>query len=165
MSGSFVCFRWVQGEERESGSGSNGTCCLVLFFLPCFLLFSYFSLPAGLMPVSSSSSSCCFVRAAVVCSSEARTLFFLQPFWSSCITLLSGFSVFLVLIFLIFSSGLFCCSLWPGTPAFHLPYVDNCDYLGFSLSHGLWPHNLYLSRMNNQHGHWVHWCRWVERTV
>ena len=28
----------------------------------------------------------------------------------------------------------------------------------------LWPQNLYISRMKNQHGHWVYWC-WVQRAV
>ena len=34
-------------------------------FLPCLSLFPNCFLPAGIMPLSSSSSSCCFVRAAV----------------------------------------------------------------------------------------------------
>ena len=34
--------------------------------------------------------------------------------------------------------------------------------VGFTLSDRLWPHNLYLSRMKNQHKHWVYSCRWVE---
>ena len=76
--------------------------------LPCFVrlalflsFFPYFPSPPALcryiLPVSSSPSSCCFVRAAVICSSSARMLFFLQPFWSS-ITFSRtpvGFSVFL----------------------------------------------------------------------
>ena len=36
------------------------------------------------------------------------------------------------------------------------------------LCFSLWPHNLYLSGMKNQDGHyyWVYcWCRWVERMV
>ena len=50
------------------------------------------------MPVSSSSSSCCSVRPAVVVPLLALMLFFLQPFWSSCITLFRtpvGFFCFL----------------------------------------------------------------------
>ena len=44
-------------------------------------------------------------------------------------------------------------------------YLDSLA-LGFSLSHCLWPQNLYLSRMKNQEGYWGYcWCRWVERTV
>ena len=38
--------------------------------------------------------------------------------------------------------------------------------LFFLWPHCLWPHNLYLSRLKNQEGHWgYYWCRWVERTV
>ena len=44
---------------------------------------------------------------------------------SHSLELLSAFVVFLVLIFfLFFWSGLFCCVLVPGTLAFHLPYLD-----------------------------------------
>ena len=44
-------------------------------------------------------------------------------------------------------------------------YLESLAF-GFSLSHCLWPHNLYLSRMKNQEGHCGYWwCRWVERTV
>ena len=61
---------------------------------------------------------------------------------------------------------LFRCVLVPGAPAFHLPYLAriNCGCCGFSLSHSLWPQNFHISRMKNQHGHWVYWYRWVERT-
>ena len=41
-------------------------------------------------------------------------------------------------------------------------YLDSLTRLGFSLSHCLWPQNLYLSTMKNQEGHWGYcWC-WVE---
>ena len=44
-------------------------------------------------------------------------------------------------------------------------YLDSLARFGFSLSHCLWPQNLYLSTMKNQEGHWGYcWCRWVERT-
>ena len=99
-----ICFCWVQWGERESGS--NDTCCLACFVLfAMFLsLFPSFSLPAGLMPVSSSSSSC-FVRAAVICSSSARILYVLAAFLIFLHHILQNscrlFFVFLVLIFLI----------------------------------------------------------------
>ena len=76
--------------------------------------------------------------------------------------------LFLVLLFLIappffvfvlffFMSGLFCCFLVPGTLAFHLLHTFIFAIVWFTLSHSLSPRNnkLYLSRMKNQHGHWV----------
>ena len=70
-----------------SGESAKEVAMTLVALLPFFVLFAvflslfpYFSLPAGLMPVSSSSSSCCFFHAAVACSSSARMLFFLEPF-------------------------------------------------------------------------------------
>ena len=92
-----------------------------------FSLFPYFYLPPGLMPVTSSSSSCCFIRAAALCSSWARMLFFLQPLWSSRLTFFrtlvgffcplpfSAFCGISVLIFVLFrpcSSYLFLFSTY-----------------------------------------------------
>ena len=43
-------------------------------------------------------------------------------------------------------------------------YLDSSSVCFFSV--WLWPHNLYLSRMKNQEGHWGYcWCPWVERTA
>ena len=57
-----------------NGGSAKAVAMTLVVLLACFVLFAvflslfpYFSLPAGLMPVSSSSSSFCFVRAAVVC--------------------------------------------------------------------------------------------------
>ena len=83
----FVCFRWVQWGERESGSNDTYLLSCLFFFFALFLsLFPSFSLPAGLMPASSSSSSCCFVRAAVVCSSSLLGTY---------VVLLAAFLIFL----------------------------------------------------------------------
>ena len=108
--------------------------------------------------------------AAIIFSSSARMLLFLQPCWSSCITLFRtpvGFysSVFLVLVFLNFLVWLvlFRCRTRYVSISLALPWL--IAVVLFFLRLSLWPHNLYLSRMKNQHGHWVYWCRWVERTV
>ena len=76
--------------------------------------------------------------------------------------------VFIRLVFVFFvaliSGGIFLlCSrtLYAST---WFAYLDSLARLGFSLSHCLWPQNLYLSTMKNQEGHWGYcWCRWVER--
>ena len=51
-----------------------------IFEILTFLWKHRVSIVTGLTQVSSFSSSCCFARAAVICSSSARMLFFLQPF-------------------------------------------------------------------------------------
>ena len=59
---------------------------------------------------------------------------------------------------LVLWSDLFCHVLVPDTLAFHLLYLDEMRLFVFSLPHSLWPQNvyLYLSRMKNQHRHWVY---------
>ena len=58
-------------------------------------------------------------------------------------------------------SGLFCCVFVPGTLAFHLLYtfLDELRLIvWFARSLTVCDHvimSLYLSRINNQHGHWV----------
>ena len=99
--------------------------CFVLFAV-FFSLLPYFSLRAGLLPVSSSSSSCCFVRAAIICSSSARVvllaafLIFLHHILQNSCPLFRLFRYY----FLIFLVWLVCCVLVPGTLAFHLLYLD-----------------------------------------
>ena len=72
-----------------------------------------------------------------------------------------------LLFFLFFWSGLFCCVLVYtryASISLALPWLIAVVLV--LLCPSLWPQNLYLSRMKNQHGHWVYcWCRWVERTV
>ena len=70
-----------------NGGSAKAVAMTLVVLLVSFVVFAvflfvsfYFSLPAGLMPVSSSSSSCCFVRPAVVVPLLALMLFFLQPF-------------------------------------------------------------------------------------
>ena len=92
----------------------------------------------GLMPVSSSSSSCCCVGTAIICSSSARMLFFLQPFWSSCITFFRNH----ICCFVSFSyfSGLASFVVFSYQVRKHLTcltLISNCACFGFSLSHSL----------------------------
>ena len=73
------------------------------------------------------------------------------------------------------NSFVFCCLVFPSNVvliywvAFSLSCRTRCvstwfayiDYFAicFFLSHSVWPHNLYLSRMKNPDGHWVYcWC-------
>ena len=67
-----------------------------------------------------------------------------------------------------FSGGVvFCCALVPGTLALDLPTLILYHFIFLRLA--VCDHRiLYLSRMQNQEGHWGYcssWCRWVERTV
>ena len=58
-----------------------------------------------------------------------------------------------------FSGGVFLLCSRTRYASTWFAYLDS-SACGFSLSHCLWPHNLYLSRMKKQEGHWGHcWCR------
>ena len=140
----------------EYSSYCTGTLCFVLFF--------------GLE--SSCSSSCCFARAAVICSSSARIILrmlFLQPFrfcWITFFRIPVGFCCLFSSDFSYFS-GLACFVVFSYQVRYSislaLPWI--IAVVLFFLCLSLWPHNLYLSGMKNQHRHGVYWCRWVERTV
>ena len=59
--------------------------------------------------------------------------------------------------FLFLWSGLFCCvrTLYASISIAFTLIICDCLTL-FTLYHSLWPHKrLYLSRMKNQHGHWL----------
>ena len=72
-----------------------------------------------------------------------------------------SFSIFLVALISRVAFSLLCSRTRYASTWF--AYVDSLAF-GFSLT--VWPHDFYLSRINNQEGHWVYcWCRWVERTV
>ena len=102
---------------------------------------------------------------------------YLFPF-STYVVLLAAFLIFLdhilqnsCRLFGLFSSffyfsGLACFVVFSYQVRFvaflALPWLIAVDLVFLCLT--VWPHNMYLSRMN-QHGHWVYWCRWVERTV
>ena len=68
-------------------------------------------------------------------------------------------------LFLIFVVWLVlsCCRTRYASISLALPWLIAVVLVLLCLN--LWPHNLYLFRMKNQHGHWVYWCRWVERAV
>ena len=46
-----------------------------------------------------------------------------------------------------------------------LPLPRSIGIVWFTLFLSMSPHHLYVSRMKNQHGHWVYSCRRVELTV
>ena len=51
------------------------------------------------------------------------------------------------------------CVPWGSIPLQSLPHSP-CGH-----TQSVWPHNLYLSRMKDQNGHWVYWCHGVWITV
>ena len=159
-------FPRVQLGERESDS-SNGLSLLSFFFAQIFFFFFFAPLfpspPALCMPVSSSSSSCCFARATGICSSSARMLFFLQPFFPilyrilQSIYLLCIFHFSFFLFFSFFTVWLVLFAIVLGTLAFHLLYLDEVRLFGL-LCFTACDHTICfsLSRMKNRHGPWVY---------
>ena len=131
------------------------------YFISSCLLRVAYSVPQQL------SSSCCFVCATDICSSLAHmqcsscSLSFLishHIFQNTC--RLFSFVLFFFVAWLI----LLCSRTRYASISLDLPLM-NCDCLVSSVSQSLTTYNLYISKMKNQHGHWVYWCRRVKRTV
>jgi len=113
------------------------------------------------MPVSS-SSSCCFARAAVMCS-----------LGHACFSSGGAYDSVHHLYYVLFFSISFLLSFWSYFLVWLVSLCSRTRYVGlslalaihlrlsssvFSLSHSLWPHNLYLSRIRNQDS-------WVEKRI
>lgn len=111
------------------------------------------------------------------------SLLCLQPSWSSsAISIMWHFTIYFDLSSLCYDSlwsGLCCCAC--GLPfcvvALSYPVPRTFSFTSFTfdsdsiivmiyfLYRSLWPRILHLSRTNNQDGHWVYLCSWVERTA
>ena len=130
------------GFVAETGSFVAMDALSMIFLLFCLASYcSYFLLPYP----GSLSSSCSFVCAASHLLLSASTCSFFLVFFASC--LISGFLCFYS--FSIYSWFLFlgwrfllCSSTRYASTWF--AYLDSLATSGFSLSHCLWPHNLYL---------------------
>ena len=140
-------------------------CFLLSFFVFPFFLFLFFVFPASRYVYL----LCC---AAAICYSQQVRIYNKCYFCLLChlyptpsrnflsFICLAFFFVPLIswVAFFLLCSRTRYASTW-------FTYLEPVAF-GFSLSHRLWPHNLYLSRKENQEGHWGYcWCRWVERTV
>ena len=129
----------------------NGSFCSLFVCVPSSFL------PAGRMSVFLllPRRTRCFGGATVI-GSSARVLFYLQPLWSSCAPFFKTpprtcrcFLMFL--IFLIFMVWLvLLCALVPGTIAFYVFTLFSVYSVSQSVT------TEFVSRMKNQHGHWVY---------
>ena len=104
----------------------------------------------------------CSSSARMICCFAAFLIFLHHILQNSCRLFVCLFSSYFS-----YFSGLACllCSRTRyASISLVLPWLIAVVFGFLCLS--LWPQNLYLSRMKNQHGHWGYcWCRWVERTV
>ena len=124
-----------------------------LLFWPCFLLFVFFPV---LIPVGF-SCSCCFVRAAVICSSLART--FCSLFDTLASFVLSHFRIFFIFFFFsnYFLGWRACCALVPGSwYLVCLPCLIHSRLFRFSVSACDHITSIFIYSMKSQDGNWVY---------
>ena len=166
--------------SRDGKICCYGDALSLLAFVPCFLLFVFlFAFLSLLIFFSLRPGMFIFLVSLRLCSSHmllSASTYFVVRVLSACVIctlphlgILSFFHSFSLFFFFssYFSGGVFFVVLsYPGyASTWFASYLDYLAF-GFSLSHCLWPQNLYLSRMKNQEGHWGYcWFRWVERTL